>query len=180
MNPQRFEQWVFETADLTPQQRERLEAELAGNPELRSLAKAWSAVESELRSAPQAAPRTGFTARWRLRLAERQRRRARRLDWLMLGLTLGGALLALTLLGAGAMGPLTTPAELTKAWTVDYLTVQSIGVAILGISKAMMGSLPLLLQISLSMSLLVTAGWVCTLWLASMFRYAVQNIPNGG
>ena len=180
MSPQPFEQWLFEPGNLSPDQRELLDAELARNPELRDMAEAWAAVESELRAASLATPRVGFSRRWRLKLAERKQRTALRRDWLVLGLMLGGAALTLALFGVGVMGPLASPAEFTKTWIIDLLTLQSISEAIFGMSKAMVGSLPLLLQISLSVTLLITAGWICTLWLASMYRFAFQDIRNGG
>ncbi len=180
MKPQQYERWIFESEDLSPEQRAQLEDQLDRDPDQRRLAAAWEAVESELMAAPMAAPPAGFAARWRQRLAARKLRTAQRVDWLTLGLLLGAALLTLILLGAGALGPITTPAELGKAWTSDLVGLRRSADAVFGVAGAMLGSLPPLFQVSLGLTLLLTAGWISVVWLASIYRYAYQEIPNGG
>lgn len=72
MKQQRFEELLFSGKELNAEEQRAVQQYLDEHPEQLMLQEGWGGVEGLLNSAQMAAPRPGFTARWRARLAEHQ------------------------------------------------------------------------------------------------------------
>ncbi len=138
----------------------------------------WVEAEAALRAAPMLAPAPGFARRWQLRLAASRVRRANRQDSFSLALALGGALAALAVWAM--LGPLGSPADLAvqlalraAAWGLRLELA-------VGLLEALLGSLPLVVRGLGGLFMLSSAGWLSTLWLASIYRLSFRTIRNGG
>jgi len=79
MNHQPFESWLLNEDPLTPQQRGELNLHLADCENCGTLDGSLRAMEKALRSAPMAAPVSGFTRRFQMSLPARQALEQRRL-----------------------------------------------------------------------------------------------------
>jgi hypothetical protein len=138
----------------------------------------WAPAEAALQSAPMLGPAPGFARRWRLRLAERRARRARRQVWGALGLALGGALAALALWAA--LIALSSPADLAVEFALRVAALERGLGLMLDLAEVLLGNLPLLLRALGALGLSVTVGWLCALWLASLYRLSYREVRNGG
>jgi hypothetical protein len=138
----------------------------------------WAEVETLLRAAPMVGPATGFSRRWRLRLASQRTRQTSRQTWWSLGLAMGGALTALALWVL--LGPLASPANLIAAAALRAVAWGRGLEIIVGILDGVVGSVPFLLRALAGLGLWFAVGWLSAVWLASFYRLAFQEIRNGG
>jgi anti-sigma factor RsiW len=172
---QPFEDWLLAEAELTLDEGQALQMHLAECEHCRRLSYAWRSVEGQLQAAPLIAPAAGFTARWQARLAADTRRRHRRQTTILLGLTLGGAMILLTLLALLAQPLLQNPQVVF--YTGVYRLVRLFAAAsetqglLAGISRVA----PLLLPVSLVTLVTGVATQLMVLWVVS---YRVMSKPR--
>jgi len=86
---QPYDSWLLDEVELTPEQKNQLEAHLLTCKECQPVQHAWVSVKKEIKSSPMASPTAGFATRWKTYLQIRntvnQKQLAKR--WL-LGLSL--------------------------------------------------------------------------------------------
>lgn len=78
MKHEPFENWIFEENRLSADQQKQLKAHTEECAHCQQLDAAWQSVQREIRNAPAAAPRPGFSARWQASLAQRRELEHRR------------------------------------------------------------------------------------------------------
>jgi anti-sigma factor RsiW len=180
MNHQLYEDWLItsyeeEGENLSAGQSAELAGHLKDCSSCARLAASWEAVEANLRSAPQAAPAPGFSARWQARLALERRRTQQRQTALSLGLSLAGVALVSAGMLAFAWPLLRAPEVLFWAWVYQMI-------GLLGFAEQAGGLLANLLQTGARV--MPVAGWVLfagvltqlgVLWVAS---YRLLTIPR--
>lgn len=169
----RLDDLPFDERDLTPVEQEQLERALEGSPELRSEHSAWKAIEMSFKEAPLAEPAAGFADRWRRRVLQQRQRRNERQVKLVLGTLLGGALVALMLLG---LYLLDSPADFVAAWMEFAIRASQVIEAGVRFLTLFEGRLPIFVG-----GLLVSAAlaWLSLLWIAAIYRLTFTNVPNG-
>lgn len=138
----------------------------------------WAEVEAALRGSTILAPAPGFSRRWQQRLAASRARRASRQGSWSLALAWGGSLATLAVWAL--LGPLGSPAD-SAVQLARQAAGWGLGLEIaIGLLEVVIGSLPLAVRGLSGLALLSTAGWLATLWLASIYRLSFRPIRNGG
>jgi len=176
MKHQPFDMWLFEEEALSPDQGRALAEHLESCEHCRTLAAAWSAVEGQILSTSQIEPAPGFTQRWRVRLADDNRRSGQRqLGAVLLSMTVG--LVTLTLLFGAQLLPLLKPAiPIITQWfskIVGVIGHLNLVREILGVLfKIMVEDIPMVYRVALPISL---AG-LSALWIVSLHRLSFQNL----
>jgi 4-hydroxybenzoate polyprenyltransferase len=141
---------------------------------LRRLAASWRSLEPQLRQSEQIDAAPGFTRRWKARVqAQRERRRRRQVSLVLAG-TLAGAFLSLMALGLAA---LMSPAGLAAGWIESVIRARQVLEASLHLVTAIGDGLPAIIG---GIAVSLTLAWLSVLWFASIYRFAFQNLPNGG
>jgi len=128
MNHQLYEEWLFADAEpseqgLTAQQAAALQEHLRDCPGCQALAESWQGTQAILRSQEMVAPAAGFTSRWQVRLAAEREFAHRRQTQVMLGLTIGGALVLMLVLVSLAWPWLQVPGVFWWAWLYRLFTL---------------------------------------------------------
>lgn len=174
MKLQRFERLLFDREQLTPEQEAELQQALAKSDDLRRLAASWRSLETQLTTSQQASPEAGFTGRWRMQLQQRRMRRRQRQVGVVLAGSLGGALLALTVLSVTVLA---SAAGLAAGWMESVIRLSRILEAGIHFVAVLIDGLPAIVG---GVVLSLTLAWLSLLWIASLYRFAFQNHPNGG
>ncbi|MEW6567887.1 MAG: hypothetical protein AB1449_06930 [Chloroflexota bacterium] len=176
MSHQPFEDWLLDDPPLTVDEQRLLRAHLGACTECRALAAAWQEVEGWLHRAEVVAPAPGFVERCLARQEAERAKARRRQAWSTLaaissaGLPLGWVLVSRTL------ALLDSPAYLALTWMeavarlVAWLYV--VGEVLSGLLGAARGIDPVLL----GLGLVALMGGLGTLWLAWIYRFAIQGV----
>ncbi len=94
MNHQPFERWILMEKDLNKKEKFSLQDHLESCAECRELLQTQREISRLFRSSPSPTPQPGFTARWKSRLEQRERRGR----WKVIGITLAIIITSLLLL----------------------------------------------------------------------------------
>lgn len=125
---QPYEDWLFADEPLTEAEQAALQEHLKICEGCRQLAAAWQAVEGSLYETPVVEPKPGFTSRWQARLeadaseADRQRLH-RRQSLLVLGFSLGAAMLLFGSLAILALPLLESPNVIFWNWVYRLMNL---------------------------------------------------------
>lgn len=175
MKHQPFESWLYERETLSQDQARDLKHHLKICERCNTLATAWMDIEAQLFAASLIAPATGFSRRWRVRLADHQRQvNHRQMSAMLLTTTVGLAVLSI-LFGAELL-PLVQPAIPTlAAWggkvasLVANLNLFRLIMSIL--VEAIVESIPLVYRVVLPFSLTGLAAF----WILSIHRLSFRR-----
>ncbi|HVP21782.1 MAG TPA: hypothetical protein VMS73_07965 [Anaerolineaceae bacterium] len=96
MGHQPFETWLLEEQDLSPAQRQELNAHLDACPQCYQLKESLEAAVQMLKATPFISPRPGFTERWKISQAERRSHQHRRQTRLFFLSSIAGAVVCLS------------------------------------------------------------------------------------
>src|SRR3989304_1682963 len=132
MPHQPFEEWLLAAPGLPPTGAAKLDPHLRDGPPCRALATGWAEAERRLEAAPLLAPEAGFAERWQATLAVREVAQRRWQAWLVLGLSLAGALALAVLLGWQALSSLLSPAHAAVGLLQGMVWVAAAGAAAAG------------------------------------------------
>lgn len=169
-----FERWLFDGQRLSPEHQQALANALAVSPEMRALTAGWREAQADLLAAPLAAPAPGFARRWKRRLLDHQAaRRRRQIAWVLVG-TLLGALLSLVLLAVLALH---SPAGLAASALQALIRLARLFDSGVRLTGALVDGFPAVAGAVLTS---VTLAWLSAIWFASLYRFAFQNLPDGG
>lgn len=176
MSHRPFEDWLLDDPPLTADEQRLLRAHLGACTECRALAAAWQEVEGRLHRADVVAPAPGFADRWLARQEVERARARRRQAWSTLaaissaGLPLGWVLVSRTL------ALLDSPAYLALTWMEGVARLVArlyvAGEVLSGLLGAARGIDPALL----GLGLVAMLGALGALWLASIYRFAIQGV----
>lgn len=177
MNHQPFENWILDPRDMSPADREALDAHLAACPNCRRLQEKWLSLSTEIHNTPMLAPRSGFSRRWQAGLAERKLREQRRQAWKFFMACSGAA--AAVFLGMVAYFLLTsTPAEWIQAAmraltsTVGTLTTAR------DLASTWMSLTPLGFNVVVGVALALTFCLLVGIWVLAIYRTAFAGVWN--
>jgi len=170
-----FEDWLLNDAPRSPESERALQEHLAVCAQCRSLADGWAQVEARIRRAQPVGPRPGFVQRWRVR-REAEEAKQRRQPWMLLVVICAAWLLLALVLVARTVTLLQSPAYLALTW-MEHLAAWA---ARLFLLMKVLGTIvsttraadPALLAIGLAAGF----GVLGTLWVASIYRFAVQGV----
>jgi len=176
MPHQPFEEWLLAAHDLSAAEAAKLEAHLRQCSACRILATGWAEAERRLTAAPLLAPEAGFTERWQATLAAREIAQRRWQAWLVLGLSLAGALALAVLLGWQALSALLSPAHAAVGLLQVMVWVAAAVAAAQEVGWVLVRSLAALIPPGLWIALVVGAAALISLWLITMSRYAIQGV----
>lgn len=176
MSHQPFEDWLLDDAPRSAEVERLLQLHLASCAECRTLAEVWPEVETRLQQAQGIGPRPGFTARWRARYHADQLRRSRRQPWMLLaGLCAAGLPLAVLLL-VRALTLLRSPAYLALACMEGLAALVARLYWLLNIVGAMREAFQATDPAVLAVGWAAAFGLAGALWVASVYRFAVQGV----
>ena len=176
MPHQPFEEWLLAAHDLSPTEAAKLESHLRECSACRALAAGWAEAERRLEAAPLLAPEAGFAERWQATLAVREVAQRRWQAWLVLGLSLAGALALAVLLGWQALSSLLSPAHAAVGLLQVMVWVAAAVAAAQEVGLVLVRSLAALVPPGLWIALVVGAAALISLWLITMSRYAIQGV----
>ena len=102
MGHQPFESWLLSAGPLMPEDERRLQDHVATCESCKELSFAWGEVESLFRESALEEPKPGFANRWQIRLEnlaiEQNLRKQKMISWGFISLTVGAALLILSIM----------------------------------------------------------------------------------
>ncbi len=178
MSHRPYEDWLLDDAPRSPEVEQVLQQHLAVCAQCRSLADAWAQVEAQMHRAETIGPRPGFAQRWRARREAEEAKERRRQPWTLLAVICAGGLgLALILL-ARTVALLQSPAYLALTWMerlAAFVARLCWLMNVLGaIMKATHAVDPALLALALASGL----GILGMLWVASIYRFAIQGVAR--
>jgi anti-sigma factor RsiW len=176
MPHQPFEEWLLAEHDLTPTEAATLESHLRECSACRALAAGWAEAERRLEAAPLLAPEQGFAERWQVTLAAREVAQRRWQAWLVLGLSLAGALALAVLLGWQALSSLLSPAHAAVGLLQVTVWIAAALAAAQEVGWVLIRSLAALIPPGLWIAVVVGAVALISLWLVTMSRYAIQGV----
>ena len=166
MDHQPFETWLLADEPLTPQQKRELQAHLKTCPACGRLAE----VDLALKSARQAAPASGFSDRFQVRLAARKVALRRRNFWgfFILSLSVLGALawIAWPVLSLAFESPANLLASWLSALISLWVTLQAMFHAGAVVFRVVPGFVPTYVW---SFVLFAAAAW-CVVWVSSLLK----------
>jgi hypothetical protein len=176
MGHQPFETWLLDEQDLSPAQRQELDAHLETCSECCELRENLESSVLMLKTAPTASPRPGFTERWKVSLVERRAAQHRRQNHLFFLSSITGAVVCL-----GGLYAILRTTNFSIADLLVFFAKVATGLIgffsqaeiFLGVNLS--GPLSLIIWILFSSGFcLLVFGWVYTLWRIS-FRGVLKN-----
>ena len=115
MGHQPFESWLLSAEPLMPEDERRLQDHVKTCESCRELSFAWGEVEALFSATAIVEPKPGFVDRWQVRLEnfafEQNLRRQKMISWGFISLTLGVALLVLTVMVILFFSTVQTPVQ---------------------------------------------------------------------
>lgn len=159
MNHQPFETWLLSEATLSTEQAAALQDHLSTCEACQRLECSWSGVQELIRRSGTATPAPGFTARWKVRLAEERRERSQHQAWGMLFVTGSIAMVLLLALGGQALDLFRSPQQVLMTVVYRLFSLYYLGHASLEFLPAALHSFVGLLPLAL---------WIFTLGIASL------------
>jgi hypothetical protein len=179
MSHPRFEDWILNPEDRSPEEQRELQVHLAGCEPCRQLNAAVVRLDVVMGQLATAAPPQGFVDRWQRTLQADRKSQERRGAGLAFALAGGSALAVAISLGITLWEQVKAPAQIANQWLIalmDFLT--------------QIRSAPTLLRIGLDiiedvhpgwwLTMAATLGGLAVLWIYLLYRISFQQIPNGG
>lgn len=169
MNHQPYEIWILEEKELNEAEQVELSRHLAGCESCRHLQAGWSEASDALRTRPMAAPRVGFTSRWKASVNERRIREQQRQAW-KLFLSCSGAAAVLLVFFVAYVLSATTPVEWVQA--VVRAISSSVGLVSVfrDVTVTWLQYTPPVLNVVLWITLAVTLCAITLIWVFAMWR----------
>jgi len=176
MGHQPFETWLLEEQDLSPAQRQELNAHLDICPQCCELKESLEVAVQMIKTTPAASPHPGFTERWKVNLAERRARQHGRQTRLFFLSSIAGAVVCL-----GGLYAILQTANFSIADLLVFLA--SVATGFIGFFNQMQvflganlsGPLSIVFWILISSGFcLLVLGWIYLLWRIS-FRGVLKN-----
>jgi anti-sigma factor RsiW len=141
-----FEDWLLSGETLSPDEAERLQDHLQSCQACTLLSIALREVDRELHVAPVLAPTPGFATRWMARLEAERRQHHRRQTFLVMFLSIGGAMFLLALLLLAIFPVLRSPWPVFLAFlyelTSSFTLASVIGDALITVLRAVFEIIP--------------------------------------
>ncbi len=176
MSHRPFEDWLLDDTPRSADEARQLQRHLASCGECRALAQAWAEVETRLQQTQGIGPRPGFAARWRERYQAEQLNRSRRQAWALLaGLCAAGLPLAAVLI-VRVLTLLRSPAYLALACMEALAALVARLYWLLSLLRAMREAIQATDLGLLAVGLAAALGFAGSLWVASVYRFAVQGV----
>lgn len=175
MSHQYFEEWLLADDPLNPTQEEALQEHLQACEKCSTLLTAWKDVRREVRTMGMVSPPAGFASRWQGRWAAEKARLQRRQAWALLGLYWTAAAALFVLFVLQVLPILPSPTEWVVKWLVEVTGLLRFSRAILGVSSALVRTLPGVIPGSWWTSAMSSLVALVVLWLAAFRRYALQE-----
>ncbi len=179
MSHPRFEDWILNPEDRSPEERQALQAHLDGCESCRRLNAAVARLDVTMANMPTVAPRQGFLDRWQSTLQADRKSRERRGAGLAFALAGGSALAVAISLGITFWEQAKAPAQIANQWLIALMEFLN-----------QIRSAPTLLRIGLDILEDVHPGWWLTLaaalgglaalWIYLLYRITFQQVTNGG
>lgn len=184
MNHQPFEQWLLSDEILDDEQKTALSRHLETCADCSRLAVAWRSVAVMMRMEAEVAPAEGFIARWETFREEKkiqeQIQRQRRLAWLLLAFTAGGALVTFVSFNLQAFANLPTLGEIFTRLLYNGVLLVGASRQLFNIAqfieKSVPFPIPLIFWINLAaMLFILTAIWIISIVRLSNSRRSIKE-----
>jgi anti-sigma factor RsiW len=141
-----FEEWLLSTETLSPDETRQLQDHLQNCQACTLLSVALREVDRELHAAPVYNPAPGFVSRWQAHLKAERLQHHRRQTFIVMFLSIGGAMSLLTLLALAAFPVLRSPLPVLLAFlyelTSTFTFASAIGEALITVMKAVFEIIP--------------------------------------
>ena len=179
LNHQPFEEWLVSLETLNPDEAQQLQDHLQSCQACRLLSVALRDVDRELHSAPVLTPAPGFVTRWQARLKAERLQLHRRQTFIVMFLSIGGAMFLVALLGLVLFPVLRSPWPVLLAFlyelTSTFTFASVIGEALITVLRAVFEVIPATQWAAIWVAL---AG-LGALWVVAMHRMTIpRRIPS--
>jgi anti-sigma factor RsiW len=146
LNHQPFEDWLLSRETLSPEEAEQLQEHLQNCQACTLLSVALREVDRELHAAPVLSPAPGFADRWMRRLEAERRQLHRRQTFIVMFLSIGGAMSLLALLLLAIFPVLRSPLPVFLAYvyelTSSFTVASVLGRALATVLKVLFDMIP--------------------------------------
>lgn len=175
MNHQPFETWILDNAELSCEDQQRLQDHLKSCPDCLQLCENWSLVSFTLTRAAPAAPRQGFTLRWKENLVAKRELQQKQIQKLLLFLTSGSlfTLLMFIIYLAVTISPINLVGSMLEG--LAYLIVMVNRIQRISI---LLPALPRLIPVGLWLSVSTTASLLSLLWVFSIWKISTKEVTQ--
>ena len=173
-----FEDWLLSGETLSPEEAGQLQEHLQNCQACTLLSVALREVDQELHAAPVLMPTPGFANRWMSRLQAERRQLHRRQTFLVMFLSIGGAMSLLALLSLAVFPVLRSPWPVFLAYlyelTSSFTVASVLGEALATVLKAVFEIIPP----TQWAAIWVAFAGLCALWVVAMHRLILpRRIP---
>lgn len=174
-----YEDWLLSTETLSSDEAWQLQEHLQSCQACTRLSVALREVDRELRGASVMAPVTGFVSRWQARLEANRLQAHRRQTFLIMLLSIGGAMFMLTWLGLAIFPVLRSPWPVFLAFlyelTSTFTLASVISDALVTVLKAVFEMVP----VTQWAAIWVALAGLGALWVVAMHRLTLpRRIPS--
>ena len=174
-----FEARIFNGGSLSPEERGLLDEHLSGCSHCAALSTSWKALEPQLKDAAPFAPVSGFSNRWKARLAEDDLARRNRQVWWSLGGLLAGATLFLVLIaGALISSPIQLAGDMLKTFSLVGLQLQIYLVVAVEMVERLPGPSPAVWGVAAAAAFSAALAGLMVMWVAAWIQLSVQTFPK--
>jgi len=165
-----FEDWLLSGEMLSPDEAEQLQQHLQNCQACTLLSVALREIDRELHAVPVVTPAPGFADRWMRRLEVERRQLHRRQTFIVMFLSIGGAMALLTLLFLGVFPVLRSPMPVILAFvyelTSSFTVASVLGKALATVLRAVFEIIPA----TQWAAIWVAFAGVGALWIVAMHR----------
>jgi hypothetical protein len=174
MNHQPFEEWLLSDEILDDEQKAALNQHLQTCAECSRLSAAWRSVSAMMHMDVQVKPAEGFVTRWEAfrdeKKIQEQVKRQRRLAWLLLAVTAGGALLTYVGFNLEAFRHLPTIGEIFTRLLYNGVLLLGASRQLFNIAAFIDNSVPFPIPIILWVNLVAMLFILTAIWIISIVR----------
>jgi len=173
-----FEDWLLSRETLSPDEAEQLQDHLQSCQACTLLSVALREVDRELHAAPVSSPAPGFANRWMRRLEAERRQLHRRQTFIVMFLSIGGAMSLLALLTLAVFPVMRSPLPVFLAYLYELtssVTVASVlGKALATVLKAVFEMIP----VTQWAAIWVAFAGLGALWIVALHRLIMpRRVP---
>ncbi len=174
-----FEDWLLSGETLSPEDAQQLQDHLQNCQACTRLSVALQEVDRELRAAPILTPAPGFATRWLRRHEADRRQLHRRQTFLVMFLSIGGAMFLLALLSSAVFPVLRSPWPVFLAYlyelTSTFTFASVIGEALVTVLRALFDVIP----VTQWAAIWVALAGLGALWIVALHRlFLPRRIPS--
>lgn len=170
-----FEDWLLSAETLTPDEARQLQEHLQSCQTCTQLSVALREVDRELYHAPVLVPAPGFVSRWQTRLEASRLQSHRRQTFLIMFLSIGGAMFLLTLLSLAIFPVLRSPWPVLLAFlyelTSTFTLASVISEALITVVKAVFEMIP----VTQWAAIWVAMAGLGALWVVALHRLTLPG-----